>query len=431
MGRLLEEYIAANVPALENIVRGGIPQPEGATTFPGPQEPEAALQGQPIGPGGAPTGPMAALPGPGGIAPGAAATPTFDPAAGAPPQPAMPPAEGQAQQDRSGEFEATPDSFAGMSENADPEDIDKATKAMEEGGVDIDEEYAKVTGSEKEESEDDPKGTSKGEGLTRQEKALILMEFGLNLMASSGTGEGTIAGDIGQAGATALTGHMGRKAAQKKQLAEAEEQKLERELKRAQIKKAGKAATSIKTDQAGNMIIVNEDTGESKPVMMDGKPVVAGDKDKLDFEVKRAAFKAAYGSTIKDAEELERRAVAFANSVRQVAFPQLARQDAAKAILKELNEGKNASQKFVVNGVQKRWKNMTYEEKTKTARELVDMAMEAASTGVTSSDGAGANFGLSDEQVKGMETKTKYQLTSGKWVKKENGKLVEVDPPAQ
>lgn len=430
MGRLLEEYIASNVPALEDIVRGGIQQPEGATTFPGPQPPEAALQGQAIGPGGAPEGPMASMPPPGGINPQAAATPTFDAAGGAP-QPAIPPVEAQQQPDKSGEFEAGPDSFAGMSNEADPEDIANATKAMEEGGVDIDAEYAKVTGSEPEESADDPEGKTEGEGLTKQEKALILMEFGLNLMASSGTGEGTLAGDIGQAGATALTGHMGRKAAKSKQLAEAEDKKLERELKRAQIKKAGRADTSVKTDQSGNMIIVNEQTGESKPVLMDGKPVTAGDQDKLDFEVKRAAYKAAYGSTIKDPEELERRAVAFANSVRQIAFPELARQDQAKAIIKELNEGKNASQKFVVDGKEKRWKNMSYEEKTKTARQLVDMAMEAASTGVTSSDGAGANFGLDDDQVKGMEANTKYKLSNDKWVAKRNGKLVEVDPPAQ
>ena len=442
MGRLIEAYIAAAVPALQDIVRGGIEQPEGATTFPMPPG-EPQPQGQPIGPGGAPTGPMAALPGPGGIDPGAVATPTFDmaagpgginPAAGGQ-QPAIPPVEAQQQPDRSGEFEPTENSFAGMSENAPPEDINKATAALEKTLNDkdssIDEEHAKVTGGEVEESEDDPEGTSKGEGLTRQEKALILMEFGLNLMASSGTGEGTLAGDIGQAGGAALGGHIGRKQAQKKQLVEAEDRKLARELKRAQITKAGKAATSIKTDQSGNMIIVNEDTGESKPVLMDGKPVVAGDKDKLDFEVKRAAFKAAYGSTIEDSEELERRAVAFANSVRQVAFPQLARQDAAKAIIKELNEGRNASQKFVVDGVQKRWKTMTYAEKTAEARKLVDMAMDAAAVGVESSDGAGANFGLSDEQVKNLESGTKYKLTSGAWVSKRNGKLVEVEPPGK
>lgn len=432
MGRLLEEYIASNVPALEDIVRGGIQQPEGATTFPGPQPPAAALQGQAIGPGGAPMGPMASMPPPGagGINPQAVATPTFDATGGAP-QPAIPPVEAQQQPDRSGEFEAGPDSFAGMSNEADPEDIANATKAMEEGGVDIDAEYAKVTGSEPEESADDPEGKTKGEGLTKQEKALILMEFGLNLMAQSGTGEGTLAGDLGKAGGAALTGHMGRKAAQAKQLAAAEDKKLDRELKRAQIKKAGQVDAQLSTDGSGNRILINKQTGESTPVLMDGKPVGADDSDKLDFQLQVEAFEGAYKDQIKDPKELHRRAIAFAKGVKQIAFPELARADAAKAIVKELNEGKNSSQKFFVDGKEKRWKNMTHAEKTTEARRLVDMQMAAAKAGVSSPTDGEDNYGLDDEQVKGMEPNTKYKLSNDKWVAKRNGKLVEVDPPAQ
>lgn len=419
MGRLLEEYLANNVPQLQDIVQG-TKQPEGATTFPLPQEQPMPMQ--PIGPGGQPTAPMGVMPPPGAINPAAAATPSFDAGATGAPKPAMPPVDAPPQQDRSGEFEKGPDSFAGMAEEADDEDIENAANSMEEAGVDINAEHAKIVGDT---------GEGKGKGLSRNEKALILMEFGLSLMASSGTGEGTFASDIGQAGGAALTGHMGRKAAKQKALTEAEDRKLERELKQAQIKKAQRPETVVKTDQQGNMIIVDEQTGDSKPVLMDGEPVTAGDADKLDFEVKREAFKAAYGADIKDPKELEQRAVAFANSVRQVAFPELARQDQAKAIIKELNEGKNASQKFIVNGEEKRWKNMTYAEKTKTATQMVDMAMAAAAGGVTSSDGAEASFGLSDEQVKGLEPNTKYKLSNDTWVAKRNGKLVEVDPPAQ
>lgn len=422
MGRLLEEYLANNVPQLQDIVSGK-PQPGGATTFPMAEAPPMPMQ--PIGPGGQPTGPMGAMPPPGAIDPAAAATPSFDapPTPTGAPKPAMPPADAQPQQDRSGEFEKGPDSFAGMAEEADDKDIEKAADAMVEAGVDIDAEHAKLVGDT---------GEGKGKGLSRNEKALILMEFGLSLMASSGSGEGTFASDLGQAGGAALTGHMGRKAAKKKALTEAEDRKLERELKQAQIDKATRPETVVKTDQQGNMIIVDEQTGESKPVLMDGKPVTAGDADKLDFEVKKEAFKQAYKTTVKDPEELNRRAVAFANSVRQVAFPELARQDQAKAIIKELNEGKNSSQKFNVDGVEKRWKHMTYAEKTAEARKLVDMAMAAAaSPDLTSSDGAEASFGLSDEQVKGLEPNTKYKLSNDTWVAKRNGKLVEVDPPSQ
>jgi len=419
MGRMLEEYLANNVPQLQDIVSGK-PQPGGATTFPLPQDQPMPMQ--PIGPGGQPTAPMGAMPPPGAVSPAAAATPTFNtPQTGAP-KPAMPPVDAQPQEDKSAEFEDGPNSFAAMAKEAPEEDKEKAVKVMEDQGVDIEAEHAKIVGDT---------GEGKGKGLSKQEKALILMEFGLNLMASSGTGQGTWASDIGQAGGAALAGHMGRKTAKQKQLIEAEDRKLERQLKQAKIDKATRPETSIETDNAGNMIIVDQQSGKSKPVLMDGKPVTAGDQDKLDFEVKREAFKAAYGSEIKNPEELERRAVAFANSVRQVAFPKLARQDQAKAIIKELNEGKNASQKFIVNGEEKRWKNMTYAEKTKTATQMVDMAMAAAEGGVTSSDGAGANFGLNDEQVQGLEPNTKYKLSNDTWVAKRNGKLVEVDPPAQ
>jgi len=452
MGKLLESYLATALPHLQAIVADeeppptpalqpgveGIAQPEGATTFPmGPEPPP--MQAQAIGPGGEPTGPMATMAGPGAAAQGAPPTPSFDPATQAPgPTPTMPPAEGAEQQDRSGEFEAGPDSFAGMAqthaEEQDPKDIDNAMKSMQDNGVDIDAKHAEVTGTPEYEGEDDPKGKKQGKGdpekLTRQEKALILMEFGLSLMASSGTGTGTFASDIGQAGGAALAGHMGRKQAKTEQLAKAEEREQKRRLTEAQISKAERKDTSMSTDEAGNRIIVDKQSGESIPVLMDGKPVGADDSDKLDFQLQVEAFEGAYRDQIKDPKELHRRAVAFAKGVRQVAFPQLARQDAAKAIVKELNEGKNASQKFIVDGKEKRWKNMSFDEKTQTARKLVDMYMSAAEAGVTSTDDGGeANFGLSDEQVQKLEANTKYELTDGTWVAKRNGKLVEVDAP--
>ena len=61
MGRLLDEYLAQNVSALQDIV-GGQEQPEGATTFPSPAPPPPPFQQQPIDAQGLPTGPMAAIP---------------------------------------------------------------------------------------------------------------------------------------------------------------------------------------------------------------------------------------------------------------------------------------------------------------------------------------------------------------------------------
>ena len=150
MGQLLETYLAASLPALQAIVDEdeppkpslppgveGIAQPEGATTF--PMGPEGdPLQGQPIDASGQPTAPMGAMP-----PLGAGAAPSFggEPAPGGP-VPSMPPAAGaEPEQDRSGEFEKGPDSFMGMADEQDPEDIDAAVKTMESQGIDIDQQH--------------------------------------------------------------------------------------------------------------------------------------------------------------------------------------------------------------------------------------------------------------------------------------------------
>ncbi len=450
MGRLIEAYLAASLPALQAIVaedeepqptmelvgeRTGQPQPEGATTFPMAEPPP--MQAQPIGPGGQPVGPMATMAGPGAAA---QAQPSFD-QTGATPKPAIPPAQGQEQPDRSGEFEAGPDSFAGMSNDADPKDIDAATKAMEEGGVDIDKEYAKVTGTEEEESEDDPegkntgkatgKGTGKAKGLTRQEKALILMEFGLNLMAQSGTGEGTFAGDIGIAGEAALKGHVGRKAEKQKTLIEAEDRKLDRRLKEAQIVKAERPKRSIKT-VGGKLVIINEDTQQAEPILMDGKPVDAENVDKYASQVDREAYMriVCEGMTGSAMKVCERRSLAYSKGgAAKVAFPELALAEQREEVMDFLQDPDNSSARYPIasrGGQRIRWRDMTQEERIELRDSLVDARTREPNV---TTDGGENNFGLTDEQVSKMEPKTKHQLTSGIWVAKRNGKLVKVEPP--
>lgn len=448
MGRLLDEYIRTNVPALEQAAAGGPgaaagpppgPPPGGAQTFPVPQQP--AIMGQPMGPGGQPSGPMEV------------ASPAFPPPDLPPsqvprmlqtaPGPEQAAPEGAAfgvePQQQGPNMEDGPDSFKTMVDDMPDEQVDAAIDAMEQSGVNIDEEHAKVTGDTGEEGE-------KGKKMSRREKGLILMEFGLNLMAQSGTGEGTIGGDIGKAGLAAFTGYRGREAARAKALTEAEDKKLERRKTEAEIEKLERGKTTIKTDRNGNMIIINEDTGETQPVMMDGKPVQAGDQDRLDFEVKKAAFIAAYGTEIEDEEELERRAVAFANSVRDVAFPELARADQARAIMRELNESRNSSQKFTVDGKEVRWRNMSNEQKVKVATQMVDMAMAAIEGGVSTTGGGQGQTegppqniddvnawytGLPEEQRGGIVEGQIYTLSNGMRVRKRNGKLEEVKDAAE
>ena len=450
MGRLIEAYIAAAVPALQDIVSGGIEQPEGATTFPLP--PDEQQQGQPIGPGGAPTGPMAALPGPGGINPAAAATPTFDMAAGpgginpaAGPQPAMPPVEAQQQPDRSGEFEPTPDSFAGMSENASPEDIDNATKAIEKAlndkGSSIDEEHAKVTGSENGEngemgppapSKDDPKGTSKGEGLTRQEKALILMEFGLNLMASSGTGEGTLAGDIGQAGGAALGGHIGRRQASKQAEIDRMEREQKRRLTEAQIKKAETPTATIKTDKDGNFISIAG--GVSTPILdAGGAPVSAANVEKFNSEVDRQAYEdlECVDLSGKALKSCKRRALAYGKGGgAKVAFPELERASQIKDVMNNLEDPDRKSAKYHVpsTGQTKRWKDMTPGQQDEVARGFVDRRMRiwenaGEAKAPAAKDPKAILAGLSQEDRDSLKPGIAYTLEDGTKFKMVDGEL--------
>lgn len=450
MGRLLDEYLANNVPALQDIV-GGQEQPEGATTFPLPEQPPEL--GQPIGPGGAPTGPMAAFP-PGGINPqAAAAAPTFE-TPGAGPQPAIPPVTPQQQPQQKlplGEEGADgPDSFQAFAKDADPKKIDAAVKAMEKSGVNIDEEYAQVTGTQPEESEDDPEGKKATKGgedkkgkLTRQEKGMILMEFGLSLMAASGTGEGTLGGDIGRAGAQALGGFQQRKAAKAKAATEAEERAQKRRLTEAQIKKAERPETTIKADAKGNYIIVDEQSGESKPVMMDGKPVQESNQAKFASEVDRQAYEALECEGMKGAplKACKRRALAYGKGGgAKVAFPELERADQVDRVMKNLEDPNKASAKYQVpsTGEKKRWKAMTPDEQVEVAEKFVERRMEIINRGeVETGKSAAPKPTLEDpgdllgdmpqEARAGLKPGTIYTLSNGKKVRIRENKVEEVE----
>jgi len=391
MGQMMTDYIASTMPHLLSIVeeeeeeltptlppgQEGIVQPEGATTFPQGPEPEP-MQGQPIGPGGQALAPMATMAGPGAAA-GAPPTAT------AAPEPSLPGPQVQDQQDRSGEFEKGPDSFMGMADahakDQDPKDIDNAMKSMEEGGVDIDAQHAELTGTPEYEGEDDPEGKQQGKGdpkkLTRQEKALILMEFGLNLMASSGTGEGTWASDIGQAGAAAMKGHMGRGVAREERLAKAEERKQKSRLTEAQIAKAEKPKTSVKS-VGGKLMVINEDTNQAEPVLWNGEPVDADNVDKYASEVDRQAYEDVVCSAMegKELSKCKRRALAYSKGgAAKVAFPELEIADQRENVMDILQDPDNRSAKYPVasaGGEQIRWRDMTEGQKMEVRDALVE-----------------------------------------------------------
>lgn len=423
MGKLLDEYLAQNVPALQDIV-GGQPQPEGATTFPSPAPAPPPFQQQPIDAQGLPTGPMSAIPSEAAVGPGSVApVPSFD-AQGAGPQPAMPPAQAQQQPDRSIEFDKGEDSFAGMADTSDPESINKAIDAMEEAGTDIDKEYAKITGTEPEKSEDDPTGKKKSKDkkgkLTRQEKGLILMEFGLSLMASSGTGEGTLGGDIGKAGLQAFGGHQERKIEKAKLKTEAEEREQKRRLTEARIAKAGQKDTIVKADKDGNFIIVDQQSGESKPVLMDGEPVQAANAEKFASEVDRLAYEELECAGLKGTslKSCKRRALAYGKGGgAKVAFPELERADQTDRVMRNLEDPDKASSKYRIpsTGLMKRWKVMTPDEQLEVAEGFVNRRMEIINRGnVETDNNKVGGFTDPDGLLQGMDAKARAGMVSGK-----------------
>ena len=438
MGKLLEQYLAASLPALQAIVADepqpqpsmppgveGIAQPQGATTFPmGPEE--GPMQGQPITPGGQPAAPMGAMPPPGG-----GMAPSFGGAQA--PEPSMPPAEGiQGQAAKSQDFEEGENSFMAMAKKAPKDKINAAIDEQEKAtGIPVDEQYAQLTKTEPYESEDKPdaeikpKGKGKEAKLTRQEKGLILLEFGLSLMAQSGTGEGTALGDIGMAGSAALGGHMERKAAREKKLAEAEDKKLERDLKRAQIAKAQKAKTTIKA-VGGKLVIVNEDTGQAEPVLMDGQPVDAENVDKYASEVDREAYETVVceGLTGSEMKACKRRALAYSKGgAAKVAFPELELADQRENVMDLLQDPDNRSAKYPVasaGGRHIRWKDMTEGQRMEVRDALVEQRTKEPNV-TTKPAGGGGVEGLSAEDVAKMKPGKIYTLNDGREVKLVDG----------
>jgi hypothetical protein len=452
MGRLLQSYLAASLPVLQSIVAEdeeptptmppgveGIAQPEGATTFPMGAEP-GPMQGQPISAMGEPTAPMGTMPPPGA---GAGPQPSFGGGPTGAPTPSVPGPQVEDQPDRTAEFEKGENSFLGMADKyGEPEQINKAIDMQEEAtGIPVDEQYAQLTKTEPYESEDDPEmkkgGEEKGKGakLTRQEKGLILMEFGLSLMASSGTGEGTWASDIGQAGGAAISGHIGRKREREKSLAEAEERKQKARLREAQIKKAEKPKTSIKA-VGGKLVIINEDTKEAEPVLMDGEPVDAENVDKYASEVDREAYETVVcqGLTGSEMKACKRRALAYSKGgAAKVAFPELEIADQRENVMDILQDPDNRSAKYPVasaGGKQIRWRDMTEAQRMEVRDALVEqrtMKPNVTTKDAKDTGGNGILDQISAEDRAKLQPGKIYTLNDGRKFKYVDGKAELVD----
>jgi len=253
------------------------------------------------------------------------------------------------------------------------------------------------------------------------------MEFGLSLMASSGSGTGTIGGDIGKAGGAALAGHMGRETQRKEMLLEAEDRKLDRELKRAQIEKAGREPSTVKTDKDGNYIRIIG--GEATPILTPGgERVTADNAERFNTDVDRQAYEEleCEGLSGKELKSCKRRALAYAKGGgARVAFPEIERADQTDKVMKNLEDPDKRSAKYHVPsaGQTMRWRDMSPAQQDEVATGFVDRRMriwESGSKDKAPTAGRGIE-GLSAEDVAKMKPGKIYTLSDDRKAKLVNG----------
>lgn len=167
--------------------------------------------------------------------------------------------------------------------------------------------------------------------LTREEKGLLLMEFGLRMMAaSSPESDGTFGGAFGIAGMGTLGSYKDLK--QQKANAPAEAAQADRDAREQEAKieklysEANKmdretknAKKILKADENGVYVLIDTDTGKAMPVTGDdGNPIKVGPdgERQFDFLIKRRAYENVYGCAElsgAEAAECSRKAIMFAN----------------------------------------------------------------------------------------------------------------------
>lgn len=167
--------------------------------------------------------------------------------------------------------------FQGLFKDGTKAEKDRIVKDLESSGVDID---AKAEEAAQQDPETASKYGAKGptaKGLSKQEKAGLLMEFGLRMMQASGQGE-SFAGAVGQAGLGTMGTHKAQqaaktKAAQDAAAAKQEQQNKARELAsretQAQASKT-QAEAAIKRAGAGVNELIKGEQGNAIAVMDDG-----------------------------------------------------------------------------------------------------------------------------------------------------------------
>lgn len=256
---------------------------------------------------------------------------------------------------------------------ADEEDIRKGVDVLEQQleseGSSVDEAYQKVTG--------EPPDTR----LTREEKGQLLMEFGLGILAQNPMeGEGLAA--IGASGLSTMQSARAMKEAKRTAPAEERKAQLEMDLTEAQISAANRQGKEITTNDAGNMIIVDTNTGNTIEVTdSDGNPVTGGVEDQRRFEkeVARDMYRAVRCTGL-DGEALktcETAALAYASGGpgTTLAFPEIMDRENTEAALRVLLDEDAQYTRHLIpsTGEEKTIRDMNSRERAEVVREYAQM----------------------------------------------------------
>lgn len=385
MGAALEQYLSSFGQSLQQLAQpsqqpgtgrrgtGPVMPPQGAPAFEeGAGAGEASLDPsfeQPPGGRGAPGSPM------GGMGQtfetgdptqlNAAPAPTFEePGVGqVAPVEGGGPAGGPAAEPGSMEIDdvkSPEDMFAAASPEQISGGADVLEESLKEQGSSLDEAYGQLTGG--------PPDTR----LSREEKAQLLMEFGLGILAQNPMeGEGLAA--VGASGLSTMQ-HAGAMRQEKadaparERAARLEERKTESEIQRNEM--SGK---EMGTDADGNLIIIDKADNSSTIVRdAEGAPIPAGvDEDAFEKEVVKDMYMQVECQGLEgDAmQACERRALGFVIGAREIAFPELMQFKNVTAVWDMLNDDDRQSMRYTLRstGETKRWKDMSDVEQDEVA----------------------------------------------------------------
>lgn len=320
---------------------------------------------------------------------------------------------------QAGDVENPEDLMAAATDEEIAKGTDVVEQQLEEQGSSLDEAYEKVTGG--------PPDTR----LSREEKGQLLMEFGLRMLAYSGQ-EGAEFEAIGRAGIETLGSARAMREAKRARPGEERKSQLELDLLEAQITREQAGVNEIITDKDGNLVSVNKATNAVTPITdASGNPVTAEtDASQFESQLNRDAYRQYFIDTVGECDSAcERGALAYSKGgAAQVAFPELLRADQTDRVMKVFENPDNSSRRYPIpsTGKQKRWKDMTEEEKFEVANGFVERRLRildgGGPTGKQGGAGRPAPTGWKNfETDAGMSEEIARQIPEGQGVDHPDG----------